>query len=397
MSGSDLLLGRLTLRETYSLAENVTGDGRTMSLEGKEVVGLVSRTELLERMEGALGLVGALVPARWTQKPERNGFYTITTASADYTDRAGQGVAWVTWKVSMRRHGADSDIDLESRLTGARRANDHALSGERWHAPPPGHYALHTGATLPGTMTRATTDGPMTVYRGVPAGVSPRWGCAVGDYLRGRARILSAGYERVGTGYRVDAAAWEVSNGLVRVRPLAVGGSIEVASYTGGVWRPRAWWVDVGGTQIARFESATVLRNEPEQVILRLVEHRSPVGRTVLDLTLRRGSRTVEGYLQRGDAGPLSVYLATAETLTDGTSYVVRASDDVDGNRVTAGSARHFTPHASGGMTRPAATAMDFYLGTVVGGSAAAPGDTAIHLRDQYIGALPETTAAVRR
>jgi len=394
---SDLTVGRLNLRETFNLAETASGDGRAMSVEGKEVAPLISRAELLERMEGALGLVGALVPARWEEKSERNGYYTVTNASADYTDRFAQRLAWVAWKLSLRRHGADSDVDLESRLTGARRANDFSLSGERWHAPPVGHYAYHTGSTLPSTMTRATTDGLMTVYRGLPAGVSPRWGCGVADYLRGRARILSAGYERVGTGYRVDAAGWELSNGLVRVRPLLAGGSLEVASFVDGVWRPKAWWVSVGSTLVERFESATVLRNDPEQAIVRLVEHRSPVGRTVLDLTLRRGSRFVEGYVQRGDSGTLSVYLASAETLTDATSYVVRSTNDGDGNRVTAGSARNFDSHASGGITRTSTTAMDFYLGVVAGGGSAVSGDQATHLRDQYIGALPETTGVVRR
>jgi len=394
---SDLTLGRLNLRETFSLSESVSGDGRTLALQGKEVTPLVSRAELLERKEGALGLRGALLPARWEEKSELDGYYTVASASADYTDRFAQRLAWVTWQVTLRRHGADSDVDLESRLTGARRANDFSLVGERWHAPPVGHYAYHTGSTLPSTMTRATADGLMTVYRGLPAGVSPRWGCGVADYLRGRARVLSAGYERVGTSYRVDAAGWELVNGLVRVRPLVAGGSLEVAAFTGGVWRPKAWWVDVGGTQVARWESATILRNDPEQCIVRLVEHRAPVGRAVLDLTLRRGSRFVEGYVQRGDSGTLSVYLASAETLTDATSYVVRSSNDVDGNRVTAGSARNFDVHVNGGITRTSSTAMDFYLGTVAGGSSAVSGDQATHLRDQYIGALPETTGVVRR
>jgi hypothetical protein len=148
---------------------------------------------------------------------------------------------------------------------------------------------------------------------------------------------------------------------------------------------------------VGRWESATILRNDPEQAIVRLTEHRSPVGRAVLDLTLRRGSRCVEGYLQRGDSGTLSVYLASAETVTDGTSYIVRSTDDGDGNRVTAGSARNFDVHANGGITRTSTTALDFYLGVVASGSSAVSGDQATHLRDQYIGALPETTAAVRR
>ncbi|WP_031165945.1 hypothetical protein [Streptosporangium roseum] len=394
---SDLMLGRLLLRETFSLSEATGRDGRTMSLQGKEVTPLISRDELVERHEGVLGLVGSLVAARWEEKSERDGYYTITDASADYTDRFAQRLGWVTWKLTLARHGGDGDVDLESRLTGAVRANDFSLAGERWHAPAVGAYAVHTGSTLPSTMTRATTDGAITVYRGLPANVSPRWGCAVADYMRGRARIMSVGSERVGVGYRVDASDWELSNGLVRVRPLLADGSLEVAAFTGGVWRVKRWWVDVGGTQVARWESATILRNDPEQVIVRLTEHRSPVGRTVLDLTLRRGSRVVEGYLQRGDSGTLSVYLAAAETLTSSTGYLVRSTDDADGDRVTLGSARSYSAHVNGGLSKASVTALDFYLGVVAGGSSAVSGDAAADLRNQYVGALPEVTAAVRR
>jgi hypothetical protein len=227
--------------------------------------------------------------------------------------------------------------------------------------------------------------------------VSPRWGCEVGDYLDGRARILSVGYERVGVGQAVDADDWELSNTLVRVRPLLSGGTLEIASYTDSGWRPKAWWVDVGGTQIARFEAATILRNDPEACVLRLTEHRATVGRAVLDLTLRRGSRIVEGYLQRGDSGTLAVYLAGAEAMTDSTSYMVATANDSAGNRATIGSARNFDAHANGGISKTAVTAMDFYAGVVAGGGSAVSGDQAVDLRNQYIAALPEVTMAVKR
>jgi hypothetical protein len=391
---SDLILGRLTLRETFSLSETADG-GRTMALTGKEVTPLVSRDDLIERYEGLLNSVGAMVPAVWAEKTERNGYYTITSASGDYTDRPG--TAWVTWKLGLTRHGTPSEVELESRLTGAVRANDFTLTGERWHAPAIGAYGYHTGSTLPSTMTRATADGVMTVYRGIPANVSPRWGCAAEDYMRGRARILSAGTERVGTGYVVDPAGWELSNGLVRVRPLPSGGTLDIAAYTGGTWQPKVWWVDVGGNQVTMWEAATILRNDAEMCVLRLTENRTPVGRAVLDLTLRRGSRFVEGYLQRGDSGTLAVYLATAEAFTNSTSYLVKTADDASGNRFTCGSARTFTAHANGGITKAAVTAIDFYAGVVAGGAAAVSGDLAVNLRDQYIAALPELTAAVRR
>jgi hypothetical protein len=393
---SDLQLGRLTLRETQRFTESAY-QGWSMHIEGVEVCPLLTRAEVWDRFDGVLGGMGGMVPAMWEEKSERDGYYTISSASGEVKDRKRQGITEIAWKISLQRHGPDTDVDLESRLPGAVRANDFALPGERWSAPSIGHYAYYTGPSIPSVLTRATTEGDITVYRGVPAGVSPRWGCRVEDYLRGRVRILNAGVERVGAAHPLVGDQWELSNGLVRVRPLPSGGSIEVASFTDGAWRSKAWIVDVGGTPVTSWDSASVLRNDLEQCVIRLAVARSPVGRAYLDLTLRRGSRFVEGYLQRGDSGTLSVYLASAETCTDSTSYVVRSTNDGDGNRVIAGSARNFDAHADGGLTKTSSTAMDFYLGVVAGGDSAVSGDQAAHLRDQYIGALPEVVAAVRR
>lgn len=393
---SSLRLGRLLLRETWGFTESAY-QGWSMHISGLEVRPMISLDELWDRFDGVLGSQGALVPALWEEKTQRNGYYTVSSASGAVRDRRPIGIATVEWKISLQRHGPDTDTDLESRLSGAVRANDFTLTGERWSAPSIGHYAYYTGSTLPSIMTRASTDGAVTVHRGIPAGVNPRWGCRVEDYLRGRVRILTRGVERVGAAHPIDVGHWELSNGLVRVRPLSSGGTLEVAAFTGGAWRPKAWWVDVGGTQVGAWDSASVLQNDLERCTIRLAVARSPVGRAYLDLTLRRGSRFVEGWLQRGDSGPLSVYLASAETLTDSTSYVVRSTNDGDGNRVAAGSARNFDPHASGGLTRTGQTALDFWLGVVAGGSSAVSGDAATDLRNAYIGALPETVAAVRR
>jgi hypothetical protein len=393
---SDLQLGRLTLRETQRFTESAY-QGWSMHIEGVEVCPLLTRAEVWDRFDGVLGGMGGLIAAVWEEKAERNGYYTISSASGEVKDRKRQGITEIAWKVSLQRHGPDTDVDLESRLPGAVRANDFELTGERWSAPSIGHYAYHTGPTIPSVLTRATVDGDITVYRGVPAGVSPRWGCRVEDYLRGRVRILNSGVERVGAAHPLDAGQWELSNGLVRVRPLSSGGSIEVASFTGGAWRSKAWVVDIGGTPVEGWDSASVLQNDLERCVVRLAVRRSPVGRAYLDLTLRRGSRFVEGWLQRGDSGTLSVYLASAETMTDSTSYVVKTTDDSDGNKVIAGSARNFDAHADGGLTKTSSTALDFWLGVVAGGAAAVSGDQATHLRDAYIGALPEVVAAVRR
>lgn len=393
---ADIQLGRITLRETMTFTESAY-QGWDVHLSGKEVTPMITRPELIDRFDAVLDSMDTLMPVIWEEKAERSGYYTCFSASGDYTDRFRQRIAVVEWKVSLKRHGPDTDVDLETRLSGTVRANDFSLTGERWSAPPIGAYGYYTGATLPSLMTRATTDGTITVFRGLPAGVSPRWGCRVEDYLAGRVRVLTSGTERVGTGHRLAAGQWELSNGLVRVRPLSSGGSIEVASFTGGAWRPKAWWIDVGGTKVTAWDSASLLRNDFEQCVIRLLAVRSPVGRVMLDLTLRRGSRFAEGWLQRGDSGNLSVYLATSETCTDSTSYVVRTANDGDGNKTIAGSARNFDPHASGGLVRTSNVAMDFWLGVVAGGTSAVSGDAATDLRAQYCGAQPEITAAVRR
>ncbi|GAA3251704.1 hypothetical protein [Nonomuraea helvata] len=393
---SDLQLGRLTLRETQAFSESAY-QGWSMHISGVEVCPMVTRDEVWARFDGALGVQGALVPVVFEEKTERNGYYTVLSSSGEVLDRKRQNITEISWKISLQRHGPDTDVDLESRLIGATRQNDFGQVGERWSAPSIGAYGYYTGATLPGVLTRVGADGPITVFRGVPAGVNPRWGCAVEHYLRGRVKILTGGTERVGTGHPLQASQWELTNGLVRVRPLNSSGSLEVASFTNGRWRGKRWWVQVGAEQITRWESAGVLRNDLEQCVIRLTAVRSPVGRAYLDLTVRRGSRIVECWLQRGDSGPMSVFLADPETLTDSTSYATRSSDDADGNRVAVGSARNFDLHTSGGLTRTNATSMDCWLGVVAGGGSAVNGDRATDLQAQYIGALPEIVAAVRR
>jgi hypothetical protein len=388
-----LIVGRVCLREPASVDEAAG----TLSVSGREPWAVTGRDNVLATHEAILGLAGSLVPVQWGVKGERDGYYTVTSATSALTDLAGYS-GYADWKLSMVRHGGDNVIDLESRLAGAIRQNDFALTGERWHAPAIGHYGYYTGSTSPSTMTRTGADGVMTIYRAIPANVSPRWGCAVGDYLQGGVRILAGFPQRTITGLAaaVPPDQWEVSNGLVRVRRLFTGASIEVSSYTGGAWRPKLWQIDIGAGAITGWDSATILRNDPECCILRITESRSP-GRVTVDLTIRRGSRIVELYVQRGDSGSISVYLASAAAMTDGTSYLQQTADDADGNKATCGSARNFDLHASGGMTKTATTWMDCYVGVVVAGNSAVPGDEAWKLRDQYLAALPEIVAAVRR
>lgn len=394
-------LNRTLLRETFTATE--TGISRALDLDGQESNPPLTRAVLVATHDNINALDSdSPIAVTFTDKPERNGYYQVKACGSAITEERGDRVI-ANWKVGLDRLGTAGEVDLQSRLTGAVRLNDFGLTGERWHSPPIGHNAYYTGPSTPSIMTRTGADGTITVYRGIPVGVSPRWGCAPSDYLKGRARVYDTaaaggdGMELDGTSRAVPPMAWSVSNGIVSVAPMAGLSALNVSAYTGGAWHTKAYTVWVNGAA-AMWESATILRNDLEHVILRLSTSRSP-GRVTLDLALRRGSRVVEGYLQPGSSATLSFYRRTLETNTSfaASGYVTAAANDADENRFIVGSAKTFTAHSNGGISKSSATALDFWVGVIAAGSSAVPGDTATDLRDQYIGALAEATYAVRR
>jgi hypothetical protein len=396
----DLTIGRIPLRETFVATES-GGDGRGLDLEGQESYPPLTRAQVIARHDGINALIpGQCIPVTFTDKPERNGYYAVKSAGSTYTEYLNDSVT-ASWKVSLDRIGSDSETDLQSRLTGAVRLNDFSLTGERWHAPPVGHYGYYTGTTNPTTMTRAGADGTITVYRGVPADVSPRWGCDPTDYLVGRVRVTTTASQEVyGVDVPLAATGWSLTNGLINVT-LGASGRLDVQSYTGGAYHSKLWGIfSDSSTEVVSWDGAVLLRNDPEMAILRLVKSLSP-GRFTMDLTLRRGSRFVEGYLQRGtSADQLKVRLNTAETNNTAlaaSGYVTATSDDADGNRFVAGSALTFTGHANGGVQKNTSTTMDFFLGVAAGGGSAVSGDAATDLRNMYIACMPEAVYGVRR
>lgn len=395
-------LSRTLLRETFTATEQ--GGDRNLNLAGQESMPPLTRAQLVAVHDNINALQGQQpIPVTFTDKPERNGYYQVTSCASALNEWKNEALT-ADWTIALDRLGTVGEVDLQSRLTGVVRINDFALTGERWHAPPIGHFGYYTGASNPTTMTRTGADGAMTVYRSVPTGVIPRWGCDPTNYLKGRARITdtttpATPIELEGTERAVPATAWALSNGLVNITPSA-SASLDVQAYTSGAWHSKLWNVSVAGSgaSITSWDSASLLRNDAEQVIVRLTKSLSP-GRATLDLSLRRGSRFVEGYLQTGAAATLAAYRSTLETNTSfaASGYVTATANDSDGNRFAVGSARSFTAHTNGGITKTAVTALDFWIGVVAGGGSPAAGDAATDLRAQYIACLPEATYAVRR
>lgn len=404
MAWGSLTVGRVLLSETPSISHQVNASSgvQGLTLEGLQSTPPLTRAQVRARQEDLMAMLDRDLPLVFSNKDNHTGFYRVSDIGTRDTYWAADMVQFFPWNLTLTRIGTDNSIDMESRLASVVRLNDFALSGERWHAPAPGAYAYWTGFTQPGSSVSrplANGEGSITVYRAIPAGVHPRWGISAPNYLRGRVRLHVAGQERSGIQFRVsDAADWELSNGVVRVRPRSSGGLLDIGVWDGPAWSDKAYDVVVGSAITPPFDAVTVLRNDFECVVIRLVKSKSP-GRTLLDLTLRRGSRFVEGYLSTDASATLGFQTQASVTTTNNAAsgYIVASGDDADGNRIAMGAPRAFTGSTTGAISKAASTSLAFWAGVVLNGSAPAAGDAATDLRNQYIGALAEQVQAVKR
>lgn len=401
MAWGTLTLGRVSFREDYvaDYRVNMNTGEQTIALSGVEyAAGLVTAAVVSARRDALMSAQGTIVPVTFSLKNEHDAFYEVVDVGVRH-------VKWpeanhFTWTIGLRKVGVANAIDIESRLTGLTRLNAFGLTAQRWHAPAIGATGYHTGSTSPGSVTTRTgADGAVTVYRVIPAGVDPRWAITAAAYAGGRVRVLVDGIERAGISFPTTGmTSWELSNGLVRVTPLSSSGLLQISAHDGTQWETKNWNLSVG-SNLTSFDAMTVLRNDFEAVTIRLFKAQSPNGRILVDLTLRRGSRFVEGYVQASTSNTIGIATNTTETTVNnsGSGYIVASANDAAGNRLVAGSAQSFTGSTTGAMSKASTRTLDFFVGVAVGGGSAVAGDTATDLRDQYIGALAESTMVVKR
>lgn len=400
MSTATVTVGRLVLREDRVVSETEDAAGRVITISGQESPPRLSPSALVQRREDILGSVGLVVPITFTTKTYLSGFYQISDGTSSVEDWAND-MRVVPWTLTCRRLGTPEDMDLESRLSGAQtRANDFSATGERTHAPPVGALAYYAGTSVSSTVDRACSDGgSVRVYRGIAAGVAPRWVSTPAGYASGRVRFTDAsGLERSGLVQAVSTIGWVLTNGVLRVRP-GITGTLEVGVWDGSQWETLEWTVqhDNPWTSITSWTELSITRNDYEMASIRLV-HGLTFGRVVMDILLRRGMRFAEIYLQRHDSNRMQIVRTSGAAHTATSGYVVSTANDAAGNKSVVGSARSFTADtAVGGVSKTATLTLDAMVGVVLGGSGATGGDAAADLYAQYLGAAGEQVRGVRR
>ena len=399
----NLQVGRLTLTEAPEAAGKVDStNGWTVSVAGTEASAvLASQQAAKDRAEGLLAYSGATVPCTWADKAALNGWYTVSSPTTSET--TWNDATIIPWTTDLIRVGYDGEVEIESRLVGGDRLHSTSAAPEIWHAPPIGADAYFVGATTPGSVTRASVDGPVTVYRALAAGVNPRWGVPSANYWHGAASVTVNGLLRVGLTAPDTPASWLLSNGIVQVGPRTSTGTLLVTSWLASAWgTTKVFDLKRGSTSLGAAQHVTILRNDSCECVIRLTWDNAP-GRTTADLSLKRGARHVGIHLQQyATSGSLRVDdNGAGGTVSDQLSaagYITSTTSDADGNRWVIGSTLACTAAGTFGLTAttPALT-LPAFIGCVYGGAGAVSGDAAADVGAQYLGQPTETERVIHR
>lgn len=384
----------IPFRETITAS-----DGDSLTLAGQESF-LPSPSTYVRAVHGNVrGLRGRVVPVSVSDKSQLSGFYQVTRADSTLTDHANGAVVIADWSIELTRLGTERDVEFESRVPTVGRLTTipSPPAARFWHAAPVGVKDYFTGATVPAsTFTRASAEGLVTVQSGIPADVAPRWTVGVDDAVKGSARVVIDGYRRAGLDTPDPGTTWEVNNGIVRLTKGSFDGTFAVSAWSGSAWVSMASFMFWSNIFLDFDPEFTILRNDLEEVTIRLTYPTVP-GRITCDLTLRRGSRFVTGIFKRHSAA----YVSLAEVDDTGvgvTGGIRRSANDSNGNRWVSGSSRNVELNLpEGAIGVPSVTMFDFFVGHEVNATAPGTGNAFADLLAQYLGTTGDRTTAVRR
>lgn len=327
------------------------------------------------------------VAVNWTGDSTVDGFYEVIDASVPMPPR-GLAALKLDYRLRLRNLGASPQI--ESRLLGALRTNSHTIAKgvtvPWWATPADATMDYVAGAT---TATRTgdgatvkvayTTDGTL-LYD-----ATPTWQCVASDCYDGAAKVEvtdgSSWYTLVGRNIPGSTLLlWRISNGLVRVTYGGGNGLLSVQHYSAAAsaWLTAKTYKLTRGstpTTLGAFRAITILRNSPEEVVVRLsVEQDSTSypAQINVDLRLRRGALWVEGTVTRS-----ARQLSAAESASTDFNLGIFRNTTEAGTAHTSGVHATAADAGTGGgkyvLTSPTATNVDTTNGGISQGYGPSP------------------------
>lgn len=417
-------LGRVTLDDSCAIdVYELTGN--RVRVQGDFAGASLDHTKAMR--QGVAGYAGnsdePWISGTWDQDSSFDGYFSVVPGSIPTRSLTGNGL--MRWSVDLDRVPGYAMPMLESRLLGALRVNSHSVtsaSAYALHGVPraavdvSGYYA--TNVVESGTV-RVTDTGEVIAFvcqtNASPSYTddTPQWICPPARYYDGACVIEAGSTRRVIVGEQLPLSAidnWRIGNGLVRVSFANSAtdslNTLNVETFDGSVWdTAKAWQLTfktgVPTNYAGPVRAVTVIRNSPEQCILRVVlgslTGDIPI---LLDISVRRGARLAEFYSDSAvptgsgwAVGTRSLVLTTGEATSDMVAGGRATSNDASGNRYI-----YSSPTASASVTTAGDLLQHYFaLGAEVGGTSATGNDTAQNLIYQYLTSITETVRVVGR
>jgi hypothetical protein len=408
-----MTFGRITLPAYTKLTLGRNERGNLDRLRGWLRDSTLAETKIL-RTE-LVGHAGDLIAITDSTDTDINGFYYVddvsVTAEADKGSLQGTGLFQFDARLTFV--GRYSSTELQSLLTMVDAVEDFSTTESYWWAPSIGAQAVDAGGAAPVIVERDGADGTIAVATDMTSGTNPTWSIDPSSYYDGAVELYADGdVLRTGTEIPMDTTDWYISNGLMQVRPSAYqstsDGELDVRFHDGTAWGDwQGFFLNwAGSNKIPSWNFVSVLVNQPELVIIRLVRDaaESPFATTTkheLDLTLRRGGRFVCGLYKF--TGPTAythaLEAAGSDTVTrpGGTASYVYLDTLVSGDRIVYGTPKAFTLATREIQLNATSKYMPFWIGAEVDSGSAASGNQAADLAEQYVGQVAEVVRAVRR
>lgn len=408
-----LQIGRVGIDVDLEDPEEWTANGEQVVVSG-DLVGTVAEAKTLRQQ--LLGHVDnpdePAVPVTWTEDSTVDGFYRVLSASVS-TVPASLSSGLFQFEAVLERVSDYSLPVVESVLLGNVLTNSHSVTAAEpfWASPSP----VNDIAQAPGDLRPLSDGNDIYLYADFsaePYNQVVAWQAPPSWFYRGAATLEVGSTKVVAVGRQVEASAattWRVSNGLVRVSPLAgeTRARLRVEHWDGAAWRAKDYRLLRGGGDFETTSgngtphAISVVRNSPAEVTIRLLYGYSSGGTFDLfdvDVTLRRGDRMVTVIVtsRSGTSATLGARRDSTEAASGALAGAVYASSaDANGDQYLIVSPQAVTQDTTNGglTTSSGVTTARFGIG-MDHNSAEAEGDVT-NLRLQWFGHVSESQRVV--
>lgn len=287
-----LTLGRCQLGNTVDLS-TVTRSGEQLTIGGTffpTVDGDVDQSDAVrQQLTGMVGNADEMAfPLTFTVDPDLDGFYTV--GGIDISERPSRASGAFGYTLNLSRvSGGYGNPTFEVSCTNITRTNAHGIGGNPLVIVPGDGSTLTYDVTGFGSIglfdTRATADGigVFLLSVGDPNGRAYRFDVSPADYYRATCQVEvlfgSTWFPVVGRQIPLSFQ-WRISNGLIRFTSGTAGAQATMELWNGSAWVswPVGYWDGTAIRKIGRTApgypneraiAVTVLRNSPEQVVIR--------------------------------------------------------------------------------------------------------------------------------